>query len=77
MSEQVKFADIIADTAKKIMEILTSEKEITSWDIKMKLHLSSSMLYLALGYLLSQNKIALSPHDLTYKVIILHQNSGI
>lgn len=71
MSDQIKFADVISDTSEKIMEILTVEGETTAWDIKMKLHLSSSILYLALGHLLSQNKIVLSPHDLTYRVKIL------
>jgi hypothetical protein len=70
MSDQVKFADVISDASGKIMEMLLAEGETTSWDIKMKLHLSSSMLYLALGHLLSQNKIILSPQDLTYRVTL-------
>ena len=70
MEETAKFTDIVAQNAAKIMELLKAG-ENTSWDLKLKLHLSSSALYLALGWLGAQGKVALYPQDLNFKVKIL------
>ncbi len=67
MNETAKFTDTIAQTADKIAEVLKGG-EATSWDIKLKLHLSSSTLYLALGWLASQGKITVYPQDLNFKI---------
>ena len=71
MSDTVKFTDTIPQTAEKITEILKSGAETTSWDIKIKLHLSSSSLYLALGWLAAQGKITMRPQDLNYRIKLI------
>ncbi|MEI7481960.1 MAG: winged helix-turn-helix domain-containing protein [Elusimicrobiota bacterium] len=68
MNETAKFTDTIAQTADKVAELLKGGVEITSWDIKLKLHLSSSALYLALGWLAAQGKINMYPQDLNFKI---------
>ncbi|MBI4801540.1 MAG: winged helix-turn-helix domain-containing protein [Elusimicrobia bacterium] len=69
MSETARFTDTVAQTAEKISAILKERHgETTSWDLKLKLHLSSSALYLALGWLAAQGKIQLYPQDLNYKI---------
>jgi hypothetical protein len=68
MNETAKFTDIISQTAAKIADLLRDGGETTSWDIKLKLHLSSSSLYLALGWLAAQGKITMYPRDLNYKI---------
>ena len=70
MEETAKFTDTIAQNAAHILELLKAG-EHTSWDIKLKLHLSSSALYLALGWLTAQGKVALYPQDLNFKVKVL------
>ena len=52
----------------RMMEYLQEKKEATSWQLKLALHLSSSVLYLALGMLLEQGKIRLEADDINYKV---------
>lgn len=71
MNETAKFSDTIAQTAEKITELLKNGAETTSWDIKLKLHLSSSSLYLALGWLSARGRISLYPQDLNYRVKII------
>lgn len=68
MTETTKFTDTIPQTADKITDLLKSGAEITSWDIKIKLHLSSSSLYIALGWLAAQGKINMYPQDLNYRI---------
>ena len=70
MEETAKFTDAVAQNAAKILELLKAG-ESTSWDLKLKLHLSSSALYLALGWLAAQGKVALYPQDLNFKVRVL------
>ena len=71
MNETAKFTDTIAQAADKIAELLKDGGEITSWDIKLKLHLSSSALYLALGWLAAQGKINMYPQDLNFKIKLI------
>ena len=54
----------------RMMEYLQDKKEATSWQLKLALHLSSSVLYMALGILLEQGKIRLEADDINYKVSI-------
>ena len=68
MADTSAFERDIIQTAEKIMQSIPTEGELTSWELKTKLHLSSSMLYLALGFLLNQGKIKLSPDQLNYRV---------
>ncbi len=70
MEDTAKFTESVAQNAAKILEML-KEGESTSWDIKLKLHLSSSALYLALGWLCAQQKIELYPQDLNFKIKVL------
>lgn len=71
MSETAKFTDTVAQTAEKISGLLKGGGELTSWDIKLKLHLSSSSLYLALGWLAAQGKIQIYPQDLNYRIKLI------
>ncbi|HOW89838.1 MAG TPA: winged helix-turn-helix domain-containing protein [Elusimicrobiales bacterium] len=71
MSENVKFTDSIPQTAEKIADMLKGGAEATSWDIKLKLRLSSSSLYLALGWLAAQGRINMYPQDLNFRVKLI------
>ena len=62
------FNENIAATSSKILELLKDKESLTSWQIKVSLNISSSLLYLALGSLENQNKITIEPDGLNYKV---------
>ncbi len=62
------FSSKLAQAAGKIEEILSREKELNSWDIKLRLKMSASLLYLALGHLSASGKIDLAPEELNYRV---------
>lgn len=65
------FSDTLAQTAANLLETLkASGGDATSWDLKLKLHLSSSMLYLALGWLAARGKITLYPKELNFRVVL-------
>lgn len=51
-----------------ISKHLSAHKTATSWQLKVKLRLSSSVLYLALGQLLAQDKITLEADGINYIV---------
>ena len=53
---------------KQISEYLEKNKTVSSWQLKVKLQLSSSVLYLALGALYQQGKISLEADDINYHV---------
>ncbi|HBA61934.1 MAG TPA: hypothetical protein DCZ92_14200 [Elusimicrobia bacterium] len=75
MEETAKFTDTLAQTAGNVLETLKAAGgDATSWDLKLKLHLSSSTLYLALGWLAAQGKISLYPKELNFRVV-LNQNN--
>ncbi|MBP7796907.1 MAG: hypothetical protein KA059_09055 [Elusimicrobiales bacterium] len=59
---------IVADNSIKILELLKSRKSLSSWDIKLTLKVSSSELYLSLGYLLAEKKINISLTDFVYRI---------
>ena len=46
----------------------TFENGRTAWELKMELKVPNSVLYLALGLLLQQDRIEIAPHELTYRV---------
>ncbi|MFH1620209.1 MAG: hypothetical protein ABIG11_09975 [bacterium] len=71
MNESHSFSETIKSSAAKILEVLPADGEITSWDLKIRLHLSGSVLYMALGWLASQGRVCLIPDELTYKVRIV------
>lgn len=62
------FKENIIATSSKILELLKDKESLTSWQIKVSLNISSSLLYLALGSLENQNKVAIEPDGLNYKV---------
>ena len=52
----------------RMMEYLQEKLEASSWQLKLALHLSSSVLYLSLGVLYNQGKIRLEADGINYKV---------
>ncbi len=71
MEETAKFTDSVAQTAGNLLEALKAAGgDASSWDLKLKLHLSSSALYLALGWLAAQGKVALYPKELNFRVVL-------
>lgn len=52
----------------RIAEYLAEHQTATSWKLKIMFRLSSSVLYLALGALLSQGKISLEADGINYHV---------
>ena len=53
---------------KQISEFLEKNQTASSWQLKVKMRLSSSVLYLALGALYQQGKISLEADDINYRV---------
>ena len=53
---------------KQISEYLQQNKTVSSWQLKVKLQLSGSVLYLALGALYEQGKISLEADGINYHV---------
>lgn len=68
MSENAIFDEQVQDAADKIAALLRAEGELSSWQIKMRLHLSSSLMYLALGRLQARGLARLEPDQLNYQV---------
>lgn len=62
------FKENITATSSKILDLLKDKESLTTWQIKVSLNVSSSLLYLALGSLENQNKITIEPDGLNYKV---------
>ena len=52
----------------RILECLQDKQEISSWQLKLTLHLSSSVLYICLGILQEQGKIRLDADGINYKI---------
>ena len=52
----------------RMLEYLQEKKEISSWQLKLALHIPSSLLYICLGALHSQGKINLEPDGINYKI---------
>lgn len=55
-------------TCGRILEQLQDKKEVTSWQLKLALHVPSSVLYMSLGMLQTQGKIQLDADGINYKV---------
>ena len=49
-------------------DFLSVHKKATSWQLKVMLRLSSSVLYLALGTLLAEKKITLEADGINYNI---------
>lgn len=52
----------------RMTEYLKTHEKVSSWQLKVMFRLSSSVLYLALGQLLAQNKISLEADGINYIV---------
>ena len=52
----------------QIAQYLEQTGKSTSWQLKLRFHLSASVLYLALGQLAAQNKITLDADGINYNV---------
>ena len=52
----------------RVLEYVQEKKEISSWQLKLALHIPSSLLYICLGTLQSQGKISLEADGINYKV---------
>ncbi|OGS13202.1 MAG: hypothetical protein A2234_11580 [Elusimicrobia bacterium RIFOXYA2_FULL_58_8] len=75
MQDSIKFAETLGQTAGNVLETLkASGGEATSWDLKLKLHLSSSSLYMALGWLAAERKIDLYPKELNFRIVLVDKN---
>jgi uncharacterized membrane protein len=71
MQDAAKFTDTLTQTAGNLLETLKAAGgDVSSWDLKLKLHLSSSSLYLALGWLAAQGKVSLYPKELNFRVVL-------
>lgn len=77
MQDSAKFTDTLGQTAGNVLEALKAAGgDATSWDLKLKLHLSSSSLYMALGWLAAERKIALYPKELNFRVVLADKAEG-
>ena len=52
----------------RMLEYLQAKQVVSSWQLKLALHLSSSVLYICLGTLYQQGKINLEADGINYKV---------
>ena len=60
--------DNINQAIKQMTDYLSANGKATSWQLKVMFHLSSSVLYLALGQLLAQGKITLEADGINYHI---------
>ncbi len=58
----------IQNAVKQISDFLTAHGKTTSWQLKVTLQLSSSVLYVALGVLLAEKKITLEADGINYNI---------
>lgn len=65
------FSQEIESIALKVSEIIEGfppENSITAWDLKLKLKIGLSPLYIALGLLQERGRIRITPDGLTYRI---------
>ena len=62
------FQETIDTAANQIADYLAQAGQATSWQLKLRFHLSASALYLALGQLAAQQKITLEADGINYNV---------
>ena len=66
----MSFKENINTAADRIFEFVKEKQEVSSWQIKINLHLSASVMYMALGQLLAQGKITLEAEGINYQIKI-------
>lgn len=62
--------DTLKTLAERVVRSIPADGETTSWELKNRLHVSSSMLCLALGRLSAENKIRITPEQLNYRIAL-------
>lgn len=62
------FKENIDTIAARIYDLLKDKQELTTWQIKLALNISSSVMFLALGTLMQSGKITVDPDGINYKV---------
>lgn len=62
------FKENLDNVSARIYDFIKDKPEVTSWQIKLALNLSSSVMYIALGVLLQSGKITVTPDGINYKI---------
>ncbi len=62
------FKENLDNVSARIYDFIKDKQEVTSWQIKLSLNLSSSVMYIALGALLQSGKITVNPDGINYKI---------
>jgi len=62
------FKEHVEAAAARIMDYLKDKEEANSWQIKISLQLSGSLMFMALGLLAKEGKILVEPDGLNYKI---------
>lgn len=60
--------EAIAGKASELLDRLPSGGSVTAWDMKLRLKIALSPLYMALGLLQERGRIRIVPDGLTYRV---------
>ena len=64
----MSFKENINTAADRIFEFIKEKQEVSSWQIKINLHLPASVMYMALGQHLEQGKIILEADGINYQI---------
>ncbi len=62
------FNENIESASTRILDFLNQKPNTNTWELKINLQVSSSLLYLALGRLTAQDKISIEQDGINYKV---------
>jgi len=62
------FKENIDNVSARIYDFVKDKPEVTSWQIKLALNISSSIMFLALGVLMQNGKITVDPDGINYKI---------
>ena len=68
MSDFGEGLESIAGRVVEMLERLPAEDSVTAWDLKLKLKVGLSPLYMALGFLQERGRIRIIPDGLTYRI---------
>ncbi len=68
MTDTATFQDSVTAAAERIAEAIPQEGEVTAWELKVKLHMPSTMLYAALGYLMGRERVRMVQDGLDHRV---------
>lgn len=62
------FKENIDNVSARIYDFIKDKQEVNSWQIKLALNISSSVMFLALGVLMQNGKITVDPDGINYKI---------